>query len=249
MNFSQTNSLLKQIKDKTDTNNTNLNTLETTLTNIESSVGGTLDVDITSLTGFTKGITNTGAGTLNVVNATDDPNLSAMNTSLDNIESELIDIGITMSHKDQYIWQLKKNNSDVYDTDTAGTGNRFYYITNNTGGDVFVKYIYFTYITTSNVLSYDGILDNADNANQFRFGKSTATNTIDTWYSEIGATALLWPFLVSESQLNDGSGNYIYAFKVPVNYSVPNSDYVMVKIHNTFDADMTAFTFQALVEY
>ena len=239
------------IYDKTVDIGTTVSNIDANISTINTNINDTLDVNITDLQAFTKGISNTGAGTINVVNATDDPNLSTINDNISTINNNIADIGVTMSFKTHGIWQLKKNNSDVYDTDTAGTGNRFYYVRNSTGDDVFVKNIFFTYITTSNVLSYDGLLDNADNSNQFRLGKATTTNTIDSWYNNLGSltTGTLWPFLVSESQLNDASGNYIYSFKIPVNYTVSNSEYVMIKIHNTFDSDMTALTFQAEIEY
>ena len=95
MNSSQTISLLKRIEADTSTTNTSLGDIDTSLNNIEtnsntlaSAVSSSeMACNITNLTAFSKGIGNAGAGSLNVVIASDDPSLTNIHTRLSAIET------------------------------------------------------------------------------------------------------------------------------------------------------------------
>ena len=73
INLSKSVALLKQIESDTTTANTSLANIETNANTLASAISSSeMNVNITSLTAFTTGISNAGAGTLNVAIASND---------------------------------------------------------------------------------------------------------------------------------------------------------------------------------
>ena len=152
MNLSQTVALLKSIESNNSTSNTNtdniylgvsrsngllntidssLSTIDTSLNNIEADANtlatavsaSEMAVNITSLTAFTTGIGNAGAGTINVAIAADD----SVSTNIGNIHTRLSAIETNTNNQDTNLTSIDTSLNNI-ETNTSNANTTLYTI-------------------------------------------------------------------------------------------------------------------------
>lgn len=231
MNLSKSVALLKQIESDTTTANTSLSNIETDANTLASAISSSeMSVNIMGLTAFTTGISNAGAGTLNVAIASDD----AVST---NIASVAENRRLNFSSQYQNLqWSGSSNSLSAGDYSST-TGKAWW---QNTSGDsVIITKITVGFMTSETTWVKNRMFTSTASAGSswIRWGTADDTTAIDTEIIKFNQNGEMTACMTRKFDHPDASGDVYYGWVIDnLNIIVSNNEYFMCEFSGTINA-------------